>query len=240
MLTLMFLTLLWNLVRAFLGLVFVTPVWVVSRCACGLARVWLYVAILGLTLFMPAQAHAGWFSWLWGSSDTRQIERSAELAQEAARVAAQAAEAQSHQAAAQAEQNSRVAEVLDQLSTERESLADQIATLAQLSLQDSKLAAVLDASGPVVICMAGLLVAALALWIVNRQSASDPGDLAGAMNVLVEEAAVRASEAPRLYGRGSSSLRLGRSMPVALIGQASRDAEDERSTGDPDGEPMPF
>lgn len=236
MLTLMFLTLLWNLFRAFLGLVFMAPVWVVSKCAYGLARVWLHVAVLAVALLAPHPAQAGWFSWLWGGSDTRQIERSAELAQEAARVAAQAAEAQSHQAAAQAEQNSRVAEVLDQLSSERQSLTEQIATLAHLSLQDSKLAAVLDASGPVLICMAGLIVAALALWIVNRQSTNDPADLVGAMDVLVEEAAVRASEAPGLYGQGTSSLRLGRNQMPALIGHALRDAGDQ----DGDEDPMPF
>jgi len=234
-LTLMFLTLLWNLFRAFLGLVFMAPVWVASGLWSSLPKSWLSFLVLAVALLAPHPAEAGWFSWLWGGSDTRQIERSAELAQEAARVAAQAAEAQSHQAAAQAEQNSRVAEVLDQLSSERQSLTEQIATLAQLSLQDSKLAAVLDASGPVLICMAGLIVAALALWIVNRQSANDPADLAGAMDVLVEEAAVRASEAPGLYGRESSSLRLGRNQMPALIGNAARDAGDQ-----PDEAPMPF
>lgn len=239
MLTLMFLTLLWNLLRAFLGLVFVTPVWVVSGLWPSLSKWWPYFLVLAVALLAPHPAEAGWFSWLWGGSDTRQIERSAELAQEAARVAAQAAEAQSNQAAAQAEQNSRVAEVLGQLSAERQSLTEQIATLGQLSLQDSKLAAVLDASGPVLICMAGLVVAALALWIVNRPSAHDPADLTGVMDVLVEEAAARASEAPGLYGRETSSLRLGRNRTAAFIGHAARDAEGD-SNRERDGEPMPF
>lgn len=241
MLTLMLMTLLWNLFRAFLGLVFVTPVWVVSSCAYGLARVWLYVAVLGLALVAPQPAEAGWFSWLWGSSDTRHIERAAELSQEAARVAAQAAEAQSHQAAAQAEQNSRVAEALAQLSQERQGLADDIQALSTLSLQDSKIAAVLNASGPVLVCAVVLLVAALALWLVARQSASDPRELATAMDVLMEEmATAHVTEAPGLYGHGVSTMAVGRHSSRALIGNIAAHGGGPDASDQPDEAPMPF
>ena len=84
MLTLMFLTMLWNLFRAILGLVSMAPVWVASGLWSSLSKSWLSFLVIAVALLAPSSAQAGWFSWLWGGSDTRQIERSAELAQEAA------------------------------------------------------------------------------------------------------------------------------------------------------------
>lgn len=241
MLTLMFLTLLWNLLRAFLGLVFMAPVWVASGPWSSLLKPWLYFLVLAVALLAPCSAQAGWFSWLSGGSDTRRIERSAELAQEAARVAARAAEAQSHQAAAQAQQNSRVAEALAQLSQERQGLAEDIKTLSTLSLQDSKTAAVLNASGPVVICMAGLVVAGLALWIANRSSVTDPQELASAMDVLMAEMAYgHTSGAPGLYSQRANPPALGRQSSKALIGHVAAHRTGHDAGEQPDEDPAPF
>jgi hypothetical protein len=159
---------------------------------------WL-VAVLVLALGSSCQTcEAGWFTWLWGDTqaDIKKIEKSAELAQEAARVTSEAARsqaqqavAQANQAAAQAHQNSRVADLLGELSQERQHLADQLAALNTLGLKDSQVAAVLGASGPVLVCVAALLVAGLALWLTARQGASPSTDLATAVDVMAEELA---------------------------------------------------
>ena len=162
---------------------------------------WLPMALIFCTLLNSQPAHAGWFSWLGGNSGNRQLERSAELAHEAARVAnetaslqAQQAMAQAEQATQQAAQNSRVAEVLAQLSTERQDYAEHIKSLLEHSLQDSQIAAVLSSSGPVLLCVTVLLVAGLALWLVSRGGHAESQELADAMDVLVEELAVCARE----------------------------------------------
>ena len=77
---------------------------------------WPFVMALGLLVVSAQSAEAGWMSWLWGSN-TRELERSLDVAQEAARVASQAAESQAQQAVAQAQQNARLAETLGQLSS---------------------------------------------------------------------------------------------------------------------------
>jgi hypothetical protein len=46
---------------------------------------WVIIAIVGMLALNAQSAHAGWFDWFWGS-DTEQLERSTEIAQEAARV----------------------------------------------------------------------------------------------------------------------------------------------------------
>ena len=65
---------------------------------------WLPMALIFCTLLNSQPAHAGWFSWLGGNSGNRALERSAELAHEAARVANETASLQAQQAMAQAEQ----------------------------------------------------------------------------------------------------------------------------------------
>ena len=222
--------------------------WALLAVAQFIAGLLFRVLMGGLWLFWPVvlvaflvataqPAEAGWFSWLWGDSGTKQLERSAELAQDAARVAAQAAEAQAQQASAQAEQNSRVAEALAQLSQERQALAGDIQALSTLSLQDSQIAAVLNASGPVLVCVVVLVVAGLALWLVNRQNANDPAELASAMDVLMEEVAVHIAEPSGLPGRRAGSLVLGRHSVPALLGPRNAEPDEGHENSD---EPMPF
>ncbi len=180
-----------------------------KACWLGLASVvawllrffWPYwlVAVLVLALGSSCQTcEAGWFTWLWGDTqaDIKKIEKSAELAQEAAKVTSEAARsqaqqavAQANQAAAQAHQNSRVADLLGELSQERQHLADTVAALNTLGLKDSQVAAVLGASGPVLVCVTALLVAGLALWLTARQGAGPSTDLATAVDVMAEELA---------------------------------------------------
>lgn len=221
------------------------------RCLPGL----LVVVLLAST----QSCEAGWFSWLWGS-DTQQLERSLDVAQEAARVTSQAAEAQARQAAAQAEQNARLADTLGKLSTERLSLAGHLQALTELGLRDSQWAAAINASGQVLVSCAVLLMGGLALWLTNTPSESEHAELAQAVDFLVEEVAANATHAARANrGPLSGSLRMGHSGVHTLTGQAwrgpggdntgweseaSNDPDTDGHVGDspdePDGGPIPF
>jgi hypothetical protein len=210
---------------------------------------WL-VAVLVLALGGSCQTcEAGWFTWLWGDTqaDIKKIEKSAELAQEAAKVTSEAARsqaqqavAQANQAAAQAHQNSRVADLLGELSQERQHLADQVAALNTLGLKDSQVAAVLGASGPVLVCVTALLVAGLALWLTARQGAGPSTDLATAVDVMAEELAfvVRTDTSPgglvRLGGPRNSTGLL--ELTKTPLGPEQDQPADEPA----DQEPMPF
>ena len=217
--------LLWAVIR----FVFATVLWI------GSGILWLFwpVVLIGGALgFLLASAHpaeAGWFSWLWGS-DTRHLERSLDVAQEAARVASQAAEAQAQQAAAQADQNTRVAEAVAQLSAERQDYAGHLRALSESALWDSQLAAVLSASGPVLVCVFCLMVAGLALWLVTRTEAQSNADLPGVVDVLLEELAAGLPEDIHGSGRqriGQAGSRLARLPVIGVGGRAGPDREDE-------------
>ncbi len=217
---------------------------------------WLFWPAVVLAMFVASaqSAEAGWFSWLWGS-DTRQLERSLDVAQEAARVASEASQAQAQQAAAQADQNARLAETLGQLSSERANLADHLHALSELSLRDSQWAAAISASGPVLICVTVLLVAGMALWLANKPRAGQHAELAETVDLLVDEMAVNITEPQegirgqtwgysRLGYQQSGQRRLGHGTLghdaiSALIGEA----QDPGATGDSDEEdeaPAPF
>jgi hypothetical protein len=211
---------------------------------------WPFVMALGLLVVSAQSAEAGWLSWLWGSN-TRELERSLDVAQEAARVASQAAESQAQQAVAQAQQNARLAETLGQLSSERTNLADHLYSLTELGLKDSQWAAALTATAPVLICVTVLLVAGLALWLASRPGeAQQDSDLAETVDLLVEELAVHSPEATGLYGRDSNDARTGslrldehrKKHAVALVGYAGDDPDesDDGEDSEHDGEPMPF
>ena len=162
--------------------------------------VWISFGLISLLSASCKSCEAGWLGWLWGSSDVHQLERSAEIAQEAARVVTQAAASQAQAAVAQAEQNSRVAEVLGQLSGERQSLAEHIQSLTELGLQDSQLAAALTSAGPFLLCLAILVVAGLALWLVSRGSGSSGHQellLSDTVDLLVTELAASAQNSGR-------------------------------------------
>jgi hypothetical protein len=218
--------LLWAAIR----FVFATVLWIGS---CVLWLFWPVVLIggaLGFLLATAQSAEAGWFSWLGGSSGTRNLERSLDAAHEAARVASQAAESQAMQAAAQADQNSRVAEALAQLSAERQDYAGHLRAISESALWDSQLAAVLNASGPVLICVCGLVVAGLALWLVSRNEATNGAELPGAVDMLLEEMAAGLPE--NGYGHGGKRIgqagtRLPR-LPLIGVGKcAGTDREDQ-------------
>jgi len=186
-------TLLWALI-ALCQLV----IWFAYRAISGVLWCFWPIVLIGGTLgFLIAaaqSAEAGWFSWLWDSgADIKKIERSAELAQEAARVTSEAARAHAEQAVAHAEQNARVAELLGTLSQERQSLAEHVTSLSTLGLQDSQIAAVLGASGPVLVCLTVLLVAGLALRLTSRAGTNPQADFVAAVDIMAEELAVVAS-----------------------------------------------
>lgn len=150
---------------------------------------WLVLCVLACLAVNPQPAHAGWGSWLWGSSNTKQLERSAEVAQQAAQAASEAAKAQARQAAAQASQNARLADALSQLSQERQNLANHLRALSDTSMRDSRIAAVLNASGPVLVCVAVLLLAGLSVWMVTRAGHIPEAELGDAVDLLVTEMA---------------------------------------------------
>lgn len=155
---------------------------------------------LGLLISSATPCEAGWTDWLWGENqDADKLRRAADLAGESARIAGQVAAAQAQHASEQARQNTQVAEMLKELSGERQEYSRQLESLAGLAMRDSEWAAALTATGPLIICVAVLVVAGLALWLVTRPggyvgSGSGAGAAAGyeaslAMDVLVEELA---------------------------------------------------
>jgi len=224
--------LLWAAIR----LVFTPLLWLGS---CVLRLFWPVVlvgAALGFLLASAQSAEAGWFSWLWGSSGTRELERSLDVAQEAARVASQAAESQAIQAAAQADQNSRVAEAVAQLSAERQDYASHLRAIADSALWDSQLAAVLNASGPVLICVFGLTVAGLALWLVTRNDGPGDAEFPEAVNaLLLEELAAGLPENGDGHG-GHRIRQAGTRLPrLPLIGVGERAGTDRKDESE-----MPF
>lgn len=206
--------------------------WIGYRLLWFLWPVWLVLAVLSFFGLTASPAEAGWFSWIWGDGNSKRLERSAELAQEAARVAAQAAEAQAEQAAAQADQNSRVAEVLNQLSVERQHFVENLKQLAEYTLHDSQLAAVLNASGPVLISLVVLTVAGLALWMVTRTGRTDHAELIDAMDVLVEDLAKVSQVRPgSVSGRLLTGPRQAR-LPVYAIGHDDQEPEEDTPQDD--------
>lgn len=207
---------------------------------------WLVFCVLVCMAVLPQPVHAGWGSWLWGSNNNpKQLERSAELAQQAARAASEAAQAQARQAAAQSGQNARVAETLTQLSKERQNLADHLRALSETSMQDSRVAAVLHASGPVSVCVAVLLLAGLAVWMVTRAGRIPENELVDAVDLLVLEMAAQHPEGgyfagPKLSGPGNRPNARLTSLPnVAGQGRVAGGPENPdgpRDGGQPGGQ----
>lgn len=208
------------------------------RALTGIVLLCWPIVFVGVLIASAQSAEAGWFSWLWGSN-TRQLERSLEVAEEAARVANEASQAQAQQAAAQAEQNARLAETLGQLSSERSNLADHLHALTELGLQDSQWAAALTASGPVLVCVTVLLVAGLALWLASKAGEVQHAELAQTVDLLVQEVAATASEPRTMYGPRFNSTRLGHHPAIALVNAACDDPNGDDATEDGDA-PMPF
>jgi hypothetical protein len=199
--------------------------------------------LMGFLIATAQSAEAGWFSWLW-DSDTRELERSLEVAKEAARVANEASQAQAQQAAAQAEQNARLAETLSQLSSERSNLADHLHALTELGLLDSRWAAAISASGPMLVCITVLAVAGMALWLVTKSGESHDAALAHTVDLLVEElAAYGPKNEPRLQGAarlvGASSRHLTRLPVLAGRGPEQSGLEDEAPEGMEPEDPAP-
>lgn len=200
---------------------------------------WPAAIVLLMAIALSPSVEAGWISWLW-KSDTRELERSLEVARDAAQTASEASQAQAQQAAAQAAQNARVAETLGELSSERANLADHLRALTDMGLRDSQTAAVLNASGPVLVCVTALLVAGLALWLANRPIETERAELGAAMDLLVDEVTARKFMPPEISKSRGQPLELGAIASRGLtrnLGYASPDTPD---SDEPSSEPMPF
>lgn len=232
---------LWFTVKSALRLLILVGSWILWL----IRPHWMGCLIL-VSLAVTAQpVEAGFWSWLWGSSDTKVLERSAELAQESARVASQAAEAQAQQASAQAEQNSQVAAAIGELSRERQSLARHFTHLTELNLQDSQWAAALEAACPAVICLGVLLVAAAALWLTTHGDSRAAVELGDAVDLLTLELAANrrnepASKGPLLGGQHLARLPALAAAFGSNCEPTGRDVEPpDEDSGEP-AEEMPF
>ncbi len=199
---------------------------------------WPAAIVLLMAIALSPSVEAGWISWLW-KSDNRELERSLEVARDAAQTASEASQAQAQQAVAQAAQNARVAETLGELSSERANLADHIRALTDMGLRDSQTAAVLNASGPVLVCVTALLIAGLALWLANRPIAGERADLGAAMDLLVDEVAGQKFVTPRISKSRGQPLELGAIASRGLTRNLGYSGHGE-SHGDDSREPMPF
>jgi hypothetical protein len=206
---------------------------------------WMGCVVL-VSLAVAAQpAQAGFWSWLWGSPNTEQLERSAELAEDAARAVSQAVEAQAKQAAAQAEQNSQVAAVIGELSRERQNLATHFTHLTELDLRNSQWADALEGTGPAVTCLGALLVAAAALWLTMRGDSRAAVELGDAVDLLTLELAVHkpdqhSGNGPLFGGRFSARLPAMAAARGSNCDPISCDLEPPGGdSGEPD-EDMPF
>lgn len=224
--------LLWALLQFFVGL-FYRAVMLVFWL------LWPAAIVLLMAIALSPSVEAGWISWLW-KSDTRELERSLEVARDAAQTASEASQAQALQAVAQAEQNARVAETLGELSSERANLADHIRALQDLDLRDSQWAAAVNASGPVLVCVTALLVAGLALWLVNRPMEGERADLGSAMDLLVDEVASQQFKAPQISKSRGQPLALGTIASRGLTQYLGYSGHDKRDGHDESREPMPF
>ena len=189
---------------------------------------------LGLAIASATPCEAGWMDWLWGENqDAEKLRRAADLAGESARIAGQVAAAQAQHASEQARQNTQVAEMLKELSSERQEYSRQLESLAGLAMRDSEWAAALSATGPLIICVAVLVVAGLALWLVMRPAGfagqgSGAGAAAGyeaglAMDMLIEELARAQAGSQGAYfaephvAASSSSSRVALPAPVGRL-----------------------
>ena len=152
--------------------------WAFSRSAALIAGL---IAVLTLAV-AAAPAEAGWFSWLWGDDNSRQHLESANKALQSA------AEVVNDASRQQADQNIQLLETIQVISSERTELADHLNQLAGMAARDSEWAAALSMAGPVALAVGGLVVAALALWRMQADTATTslPGD-ADALTLLIEE-----------------------------------------------------
>lgn len=212
--------------------------WLARVLTFTLSLVWPLV-LIGLLYLAPSPAEAGWGSWLWGS-DTAELRRSLEVAQEAARVTTEVSTAQANHAAEQAAQNARLAETLGELARERMSLAGYLHESARESLQDTKVAAVLAASGPVLICVVVLTLAGLALWVTNRPDTHHEAAFAETVELLVEEFAKERHKQQGVLNPEENMLRLDQRHSPALVGYSPQRHAKKHAGDDQDDEPMPF
>lgn len=154
------------------------PGWACSRSTVLVAGL---VAVPTLAI-AAAPAEAGWFSWFWGDDGFRQHLKSANKALQSA------AEVVNDASWQQADQNIQLLETIQVISGERTELADHLEQLAGMAARDSEWAAALSMAGPVALAVGGLVVAALALWRTQADTATTslPGD-ADALTLLIEE-----------------------------------------------------
>ena len=146
-----------------------------------LCPAWFPVLAMGWLLVSATTAHAGWFSWLWGDTESG---KQALVRLEAANSALQsAAEAVNESSRLQADQNVEILSTIQALSGERTELAGYLERISKLVMQDSQWAEAMSLAAPVLLAVSVLLVAALALWITHT---SHPDD-ADVLDVLLGE-----------------------------------------------------
>jgi len=168
--------------------------------------VWL-LALLGSCIWnavvVPARAHAGWLSW----GPDPKTEAANKALERAAEIASQAAETHSSQ-------HEAFLAAIQALSEERTHLAGHLEQLGVLASRDSAWASALASFGPVLICVAVLVLGCGAIWLVTRSGQSD-SQLAA---VLVDEVCGTGVGLAGPRGQGSPQTHLG----TAILPGASR------------------
>ena len=149
--------------------------WLVPLAFLWLLRpaLWVLAVSVVLATLAPGPAHAG---WLWSDHPDPKTEAANQALERAAQIATNAAQTQSSQQA-------QLLQAVVALSNERTHLAGHLQHLGTMANRESAWAAALMTSGPMLIAVAVLFVAAIAIWLHIRVGSHD-AQLAA---VLIEE-----------------------------------------------------
>jgi hypothetical protein len=149
--------------------------WLVPLAFLWLLRpaLWVLAVSVVLATLAPGPVHAG---WLWSDHPDPKIEAANQALERAAQIATNAAQTQSSQQA-------HLLQAVVALSNERTHLAGHLQHLGTMANRESAWAAALMTSGPMLIAVAVLFVAAMAIWLHIRVGSHD-AQLAA---VLIEE-----------------------------------------------------
>jgi hypothetical protein len=198
--TLLFALLLASSIRLGFSMAYCIPTWLGWLGSILRRGIWSLMFSLALACLAHGSVSAG---WLWDvppdpkiEAANRALERAAELATEAART--------------QSGQHAQLLDAVEVLSTERTHLASYLQALSTLGHQDSAWAAAIHAAVPLIISAAVLVVSALAIWLIARESDDD----AHLATVLVDEIA----------GTGPSLLELKSSTSALASSRRSHQA----------------
>ena len=149
--------------------------WLVPLAFLWLLRpaLWVLAVSVVLATLAPGPVHAG---WLWSDHPDPKTEAANQALERAAQIATNAAQTQSSQQA-------QLLQAVVALSNERTHLAGHLQHLGTMANRESAWAAALMTSGPMLIAVAVLFVAAMAIWLHIRVGSHD-AQLAA---VLIEE-----------------------------------------------------